>query len=308
MSIVEVVVYIHGVSSGRKDRLHTEEYDLLHNGIGRYLPDDALWPDKYCGVEWGSHQPGDPSPSSQQLLTTAQRKLGVRLMRTVDEQSDGTFNPARFFMEPLRNRTFYGLGDLFYYVSADGKAAVRNAVASQITGFISQQLVSDNDGLSLTILGHSAGSVVAFDFLFYLFSAAKKAASFAHDATAGMTALEKRRNAGTLRLRRLVTFGSPIAFTALRSDPVLQLLSKNGRLDPTDYGLTLNFGQGQPLKGPRWINIWDKDDLASWPVAPLMKRTPAVVDKYPDVSDLLSKAHHAYWGSRDVHEIIGSSW
>lgn len=308
MAIVEVVVYIHGVSFSKKARPHTDEYDLLHNGIGRYLPDDALWPKKYCGVEWGSHQPSDPSPSSQALLTTAQRKLGARIMRAVDKQSDLTFNLARLIMEPIRNRTFYGFGDLFYYVSADGKLAVRNAVASQITKFISKQTVSRNDQLSLTILGHSAGSVIAFDFLFYLFSQSRKAASFAGEATEGMTALEKRVKAGSLRLRRLVTFGSPIAFTALRSDHVLRLLSENGRLDPEDYGLASNLRQAQPLKGPRWINIWEKDDLASWPVAPLMKATRAVIDKHPDVSDLLSTAHHAYWGSRDVHKIIGKEW
>ena len=307
MSIVEVVVYIHGVSSSKKTRLHTEEYDQLHSGIRRYLSAGAHWPEDYCGVEWGSHQPDDPSPLGQKLLTTAQRKLGARITRAMDEESDFTFNPARLFMEPIRKRTFYGFGDLFYYVSADGKAAVRSAVASQITEFISRQ-ASRNDQLSLTILGHSAGSVIAFDFLFYLFSDLRKAASFAGEAANNMTKLEERVKTGSLRLRRLVTFGSPIAFTALRSNPVLELLSKNGRLDPVHYGLTFNFPEGQPLRGPRWINIWEKDDLASWPVAPLMKKTTAVVDVHPDVSDLLSTAHHAYWGSRDVHEIIGSSW
>ena len=59
---------------------------------------------------------------------------------------------------------------MFYYVSKDGKKAVRNTVATQIIEALNPYFSDDMDALlSLTILGHSAGSAVAFDLLFYLF-------------------------------------------------------------------------------------------------------------------------------------------
>ena len=59
---------------------------------------------------------------------------------------------------------------MFYYASKDGKKAVRNTVATQIIKAMDQYLSADKAPLlSLTILGHSAGSTIAFDLLFYLF-------------------------------------------------------------------------------------------------------------------------------------------
>jgi len=87
-----------------------------------------------------------------------------------------------------------------------------------------------------------------------------------------------------------------------------QIDTSDNQLDPADYGLTADpFGAN--LKGPRWINIWDRDDPIAWPVEPLMQGDDAVVkDEYVDLSDLVSQAHGLYWESEKVHRSIGAAW
>ena len=310
-NIVEVVIYIHGVSQSTKERAHDREYHELHTGIARSATN---WPSEYCGVEWGGNSsPRDPNPKSHKLLATAQRHLGSRVMPVVDNSFDLTANPARFAVGTIRKLAFYGFSDMFYYVSRDGKQAVRAAVARKVTDFIRSK-VTDNDLLSISLFGHSAGSVVAFDFLFYLFSEKKSAAGFCTGVRAAgraMTEFENRVANGTLRLRRLVTFGSPLAFTIFRNDSVLETLANDKQLDPADYGLASNFSEHHPqLSGPRWVNFWDKDDPISFPIEPLMAQsnTDFALDVYSDVSDSLTRAHNAYWDNADVHREIGKRW
>ena len=47
-NIVEIVIYIHGVSQSTHERAHDREYKQLHQGIGNWAND---WPKTYCGIE-----------------------------------------------------------------------------------------------------------------------------------------------------------------------------------------------------------------------------------------------------------------
>lgn len=308
---VEIVIYIHGVSQSPQEGAHYEEYGQLHKGIGNNIRQKP-WPQDYCGVEWGGNPFNQPNPKNHMLLTKAQRLLGSRVMPVIDSTSDWTWNPARLAVESIRKLALYGFSDMFYYVSADGKKAVRSAVAKQITDFITKQKITKNDLLSITLIGHSAGSVAAFDFLFYLFSGSRSACEFCkenHKASDEMSKLEKRITRGKLRLRRLVTFGSPLSFTIFRNDDVLDILAGDQQLNPSDYGLTT--GPNHDLDGPRWINLWDKDDPVSFPVEPLVDQSGnpgLVLDVYSDVSDLVTLAHNAYWSNKDVHGEIARRW
>ena len=262
--INEIVVYIHGVSSSLQGGSHDQQYRQFHNSVARGCINKKPWPQKYCGIEWGWNHLLAKKPVSHELLTDAQRVLGGRIMPVIDEQSDWTWNPARAVVNGMRKLMFFGFGDMFYYVSLDGKQAVRTAVAQQICNYIGKLKLVDDDLVSLTIVGHSAGSVVGFDFLFYVFSDKRSANKFVSKnkgASEAMTKLEKRAKEGTLRIRRFVTFGSPIASVAHRCNKVLEILEKGGQLDPADYGLkNIPTGFGANLSTPRWINLWDKDD------------------------------------------------
>ncbi len=310
---VEIVIYIHGVSNDLRGRSHDAEYQMIHKGIGK---NKTHWPNNYLGVEWGWHH-GSNNPKSHELLTDAQRILGGRVMPAVDRQWDFTLNPARSVINAFRPLMLYGFGDIFYYVSEDGKFAVRETVARQILDHISSR-ADDNQPVSLTLVGHSAGAVVAFDFLFALFRtdiAEDESARAANHYMGGhakavsqaFTALREKQENDKLRLRRLFTFGAPITPLACRSDAVLEILAGGDLLKPEDYGLTKNpFGT---LKGPRWVNIWDRDDPIAWPVEPLMNEVDgAVKDEYVDVSDLVTHVHEAYWESKEVHQKLAEYW
>ena len=313
---VEVVIYIHGVSGDKQGRSHETEYTTLHKGIGKLHND---WPPTRIGIEWGWNFQEDANPKQHELLTKAQRLLGFRLMNAVDDPFDVTINPVRALLPKLRGLIFYGFSDMFYYVSKDGKKAVRNTVATQIMEALDPYLSTGKAPLlSLTILGHSAGSAVAFDLLFYLFFEGEH--NFLVECQTeeekklenALKSLREMAQTDNLRIRRLFTFGSPITALACRSDAILDTLASDNRLDAKDYGLVVNpTNFHSELSGPRWINIWEKDDVIAWPVEPLMKPVSGqevIKDINLDISDSISQTHNRYWSSNKVHEVIAQAW
>ena len=313
---VEVVIYIHGVSSDKTGRSHKKEYTTLHKGIAKSHND---WPLTKIEIEWGWNYRKDANPKGHELLTDAQRLLGLRLINAIDDPWDITINPVRALLPKLRSLIFYGFSDMFYYASKDGKKTVRNTVATQIIKGMDQYLTSDKVPLlSLTILGHSAGSTIAFDLLFYLFFEREHNFLVECQTTEernlknALGLLREMAQTDKLRIRRLFTFGSPITTLACRSDAILSTLASDDKLDAKDYGLEVNpAGFASKISGPRWINIWDKDDVIAWPVEPLMKSgsdQEVIKDIHLDFSDSVSQTHNRYWSSKKVHKVIANSW
>ena len=313
---LEVVIYIHGVSSDKHGRSHKKEYTALDQGIDE-LQDD--WPRTKIYIEWGWKNQNNSNPKGHELLTDAQRLLGLRLMNAIDDPWDITINPVRAALPKIRNLIFYGFSDMFYYISKDGKKAVRNTVATQIIKELGQYISADKEPrLSLTILGHSAGSAVALDLLFYLFF--ENEHNFLVECQSeeeknidnALGLLRKMAQTDLLRIRRLFTFGSPIAALACRSDAILSTLASDDKLDAKDYGLVANSAKFDSIiSGPRWINIWDKDDVIAWPVEPLMKSVggqEVIKDIHLDFSDSVSQTHNRYWSSKKVHAVIAQAW
>jgi hypothetical protein len=240
----------------------------------------------------------------------------------------------------------FNFADMFYYVSEDGKNAVRYALARTVVEHLKDDLGVNldegNDAVSLTFIAHSAGSVAAFDFLFALFYTPRKVEEFiapekvtsgpSQGGPAAATAsapevqktmsdlrmLKEMARKGLLRVRRLFTFGSPITPLAFRSDSLLAILARDdstnaNRVDGAQYGLTRNNLPGttvfDELSGPRWVNCWDKDDPIAWPVEPLMKQAGAeVVDVYVDVSDSPTDAHGTYWENQTFMREVARRW
>lgn len=311
----EIIIFVHGVSADQLGRRHDEEYDALFEGVATAAAQSSGWRTaEVCRVEWGWNYNALSEPQGEQLLTLAQTTLGERLLPIINDAYDPTINPGRYVVNAFRPLLVYGFSDMFYYVSSDGKAAVRGALAEQIMRFVEAGRGDPREPISLTIVGHSAGSVIAFDFCYYLF--AEEDHRFVQDPVRGLYNEEiKQLRAmaleGRLRIRRLVTIGSPIAMLACRNDVVVRILAEGGRVNPMWYGLTQNPMLFGPLKlrGPRWINIWDKDDPIAFPVEPLIdNRGGSVADVYINVSSNIAEAHNLYWGHPDVHSYVASHW
>jgi hypothetical protein len=311
---LEIVFYIHGVSNDRKGKSHDSEYQELHDGIAQMIGDASTWPSVKGGAEWGWNY-NEGAAKGHKALTDAQRRFGGKILKLVRESSDLTPYPSRFGNSKIRDVIFHGFGDMIYYVSESGKWSVRLAVAKQLVNHIEQRLehsIEDNENeslISLTLIGHSAGSVIAIDFIYYLFNDIdhKQEERSLKEPLLKLRELVKRDR---LRIRRLITFGSPISLLAFRKDSVVKILEQNSHLNPSDYGFTKNIPEQPDLQGARWINIWDKDDIISWPAAPLMQNENEgfVEDVYVDVSDKILTVHNEYWASKDVHKAIAARW
>ena len=333
MPVHEVFVYVHGVTP-RGQQSHAGQYASLHNAIiaqAAKLNPPKVIPTDYCGVEWG-WDPTNGQGKSHQLLDKAEEALGDRAVAAASDASDWTINPMRIAVDKFRGLMIYNFADMFYYVSQDGKTALRYAMANSIIERLRQMNVDlDNDAVSLTLIAHSAGSVVAFDFLFALFYRPRQVQEFIDPslvqsgpsqrgpAAASPAEVDKTLNdlkrlktmaeTGRLRARRLFTFGSPITPLAFRADSLLAILARNDRVDAAQYGLTTNGNFQDPLPNPRWVNFWDKDDPIAWPVEPLMKQAGAEVkDVYIDVSDSVTNAHESYWNNVDFHQELAKRW
>lgn len=318
LPIKEIVIYIHGVFVDA--RKHDPEYNKLHDGIQKEAKSRTPrarrnWPDDKIHIEWGWNFRGNKAPKSQELLTEAQQSLGNRTIKQIDNNIKAEANGHLLWigelLPPIRKLIIYSFSDMFYYVSEDGKKAVLNTVADQILNnkINKKQTVnalSTKNHISLTILAHSAGSAVAFDLLFYLFSQNKP--NFSEQSLRTLRNLTQK---GRLRIRRLITFGSPITPLACRSDAILKTLANGKKLNPSDYGLDKNFQvQNANLTGPRWINMWYKDDLLAWPVESLISNRKKIVKDFPldnDQGDFF-KIHDYYWGHQHVHDRIYQAW
>ncbi len=320
-TIHEHLIYIHGVSQDN-NLDHKTIYDNLHQGVETVktqFPNRLAWEKAdRCDVEWGWNYDAHSSPEANRLLAEAQDQFADRILPQIKEADDLTLNPLRFVLFTVRNLMIRGFSDMFYYASRDGKSSIRATVASQIMQCINQPL-EKGEPISLTLLGHSAGSVVAFDFLFYLFAPEdilKKhefiETKYENIDDSTLKDFEKLRQLAVdkkLRIRRLITFGSPISMLAFRSNAVLDILANGNQLNPSNYGLDQNHQIfGNPLTGPRWVNFWDQDDFISWPVKPLMQNTSTIQDIYTDVGDRVATAHNKYWSSKVVHEEIAAHW
>jgi hypothetical protein len=311
----EIIIFVHGVSSDQLGRRHDPEYDALYNGVASVSSQSSPWRTaEVCRIEWGWNYDGVPEPRSEQALTLAETTLGERLLSVINEAYDPTINPGRLVVNAFRPLLVYGFSDMFYYVSTDGKAAVRGAMAEQIVRFVEAGQGDPREPLSLTIVGHSAGSVIAFDFCYYLF--AQEDRHFVRDPIRGLyneqvKQLRALALEGRLRIRRLITMGSPIAMLACRNDAVVQMFAAGERINPAWYGLLQNPAPFGPLKlrGPRWLNLWDKDDPIAFPVEPLMdNQSRCVADVYMNVSNNIAEAHNLYWSNHDVHEYLAAHW
>jgi hypothetical protein len=192
----------------------------------------------------------------------------------------------------------YGWSDIVYYTSAEGEAAARHDVWSQIL-----DRVPTREAIDITIISHSLGSMLAHDFLFYLFS--------------GKRRNERTQVCGTRdgwdsaevnwRLRRLITMGSPLAPLIVRAPGFVQRIAHEPSpwLDPADLGLgQVSHAGARPV----WLNVWDRHDVVSFPVSGIYGAGDRIRDLYPDFTDWTPRAHGAYWKSRKVAKALARFW
>ncbi len=298
----EHVVYIHGVVAERsRTRSHTEQYRQMRDGIsaelvrngGAELPsiDDSVT------VEWGWNT---PDAGRTATLTVAQNNIQGRLeMATPRDRTGFRDLLLSRAVRPVRDLLTLGWADIAYYIGREGSRRVRDVVWNEIL----RSVGTDHD-VDLTIVSHSAGTLIAHDLLYWLYSGERDGIADLDRAGLDQGRVERARE--RWRIRRFVTFGSPISALMVRSAGVADIMasSETAKLDASDLGLGRPSHSGKP---PVWLNVWDRHDVLSYPVAPFYEGAD-VVDLYPDHSDSLLASHEAYWRSTVVHRILAENW
>jgi len=249
-------------------------------------------------VEWG----WEGSLGRDGALAAAERVLAARALAACPPRRR-LARPLGALYNDIREYFFYGVGDLFYYVSADGKAAVRENVFKAISSEV-ERVSQDGGrgaGVSLTFVAHSAGTVIAYDFLYHLYDPRRR--GFLGFGLDKIRRLIRRRR---LRIRRFFTMGSPLAPFIFRADALIQKIGAGERLQLEHIGLRAADG----LAGPRWVNFWDERDLFAYPVAFLFDEASrgTVEDKAIELGGLFPKVHRKYWASRGVADYAAAVW
>lgn len=299
---MEKYVYIHGVvAEGLPWRKPVSDYKALRNGLSSVLERSAAAPlprlSDSVTVHWGL----DTSAAEEtRTLAQAQKNIAARIA-AVDVPADWFgFSPLKFLplRAPVRKLLQAGWADIVYYVGKEGKPRVRSLVWNNIL-----DQVGTDEEVDLTIISHSAGTLIAIDLLYWVFGPGRRSRM----GRSGMPSREQFEAAKqNWRIRRLVTLGSPIAPLLVRSAEVADILagSDTARLDATRLGLGLTTHSGHD---PVWLNVWDKDDILSFPVAPFYEGA-RVIDLYPDHGDSLGYSHLTYWKAHKVHRALAQHW
>jgi len=160
--------------------------------------------------------------------------------------------------------------------------------------FITKEIIKrrKDKKISLTFISNSAGTVITHDLLYHLFGRKGKKPLNA------INPIFKLAKSGKLRIRRIFTSGSPIIPLIFRSDHLLLNIIRKKKLDPEDIGLR----KKDNLSNPRWLNFWDKDDVISFPLEFLYKKTGKVVkDEIVNLKGFIFWCvHQRYWRSQKV--------
>jgi surfactin synthase thioesterase subunit len=136
-----------------------------------------------------------------------------------------------------------------------------------------------NSGDAVTIIGHSLGSVVAFDTVYYNSNKDWAKSNFLP--------------------ANLITMGSPIALFSTVPDDDGQ---PKWRYDPKQTNaspIRLVHEQGV------WYNFLDAQDLIGYPLNLLYKDKYVVEDILVQTGTLPLQAHTDYWKDKEIARIIG---
>ena len=233
-------------------------------------------------VEWGWNT---PDAGETHTLAVAQSAIANRVKTATPRDRTG-FTSLLFALaiQPVRDLIMFGWPDIVYYVGKRGRKLVRSLVWNQIL-----DQIDTNQNVDLTIICHGAGTLIAHDFLYWVFSGDPDDNEMIEN---GIDPTKVAAAAQNWRIRRLATFGSPISPLMVRSADVTDMMaaSPSARLDATKLGLSRSAHSGET---PVWLNVWDRHDVLSYPVCPFYEGAN-IVDLYPDHNDSLRNSHEAY--------------
>ena len=281
----------------------------------------------FIGVEWLHELPASPTPSvdalyDDQRLTRAQNfvneRVAHKVLREIDEENNHVMDlfgrdwkmgfdvPTLLILRNLvvglrETIVTRGLGDVIYYVSADGEERVRKRVYHQVLSKLHPYL--DKPDVRLHLWGQSLGVTLTHDFLFGLFNRDPnytpgflklKATGTETDKIDFETdkidfeKWRKKAQKGELRLGSLTSTASQLPILLMRSQTVVDTFANQRLLNATDIGIT------DPNR-VCWSIFYDVDDLLGFGTRRLYNHDRAIQEFQVDSGDNPGNAHTNYW-------------
>jgi len=184
-------------------------------------------------------------------------------------------------LDKPRRFAIHYIGDIFIYYSRPYRRRIRAALRRPLREIRAHHRDDIRQGrpVYFTLVGHSLGSVIAFDFL--------------HEAVCRPgpdCRLRRRRSSYAeilpgLFLTNLLTLGSPLALFSLRQERAYH----HYRSGPHPFAY---------LEGGAWYNFYDEEDWISFPLEPIFNRpgeAKFVDDIVVDNTPTPLGAHGGYW-------------
>ncbi len=313
-----ILIFIHGMTTSPGPISHADEYKKLLQKLGADRDHGAAisqaFENRTCFVEWGHPDAGGNQDRPDQKISAAEEEI-VRRCGLLNVQADTSpQNHNHVGTEGIMDRIAHqatggivrrvkeevilcGVGDVAYYCSTDGEAAVRGTVYKQILECLdAKQAVQ---GARLHIICQSLGVTVAFDFLFGLFRTAGTP-DFIQDEYPVDDDIKvlyekyfKLAQDGVIELGSFNTTASQLPLTVMRKQFLVNRLAQGQRIECKQIGI-------DPNGAHKWSVYYDRDDVIGFPTRRLFDATTAIEEFEVNTGWRPDTAHSAYWDNSEV--------
>lgn len=289
-TLQHVIFLIHGIGDGTPgDDFDTFEQLLMEAYCRQNKANETEWRKQFKvqGIVW------DPATTDPET-TIYSRSFGS--LRPSDRSLVSESNPFlaalslpntrawRYFM------TFF-VGDAIAYVD-EFDNGIRRRVWEQMAAILKPESAGQIPKFS--VIGHSLGSVIAYDFVHALNSAPGKIFDLSPDPAKNVKLSAAQIALLQTGFCNLITLGSPIALFWMRRRDLWQ----------NDFA-----GLNNPVQGAqRWLNFWDNEDIIAYPLRNFFSTGNVedirIEDIRFDTSIMMPWAHTGYWKNKALAERV----
>jgi len=275
-----VVIAVHGISDSVLHGDYTHNFkNLLYEKLKRLkvIPNNATQEeyDQYVAFDYVNYS--DIGHPEELHVLEAYTKERNKLYNFLDQLIE------RGGFDQVRRQIITSLSDIMVYQSTKWRDQVRQRLLDKINPFV-------NTGDAVSVVGHSLGSVVSFDTLYYnsRHNDSWKAAGF--------------------KPSNLFTVGSPIALfsleleddTGVQKPRYFTAAATPNYLDPKNTNPDLDPVRNDGM----WYNFMDAQDLIAYPLEVLFEGKFKVKDILVQTGTNPLTAHTEYWNNNEVAQRI----
>jgi hypothetical protein len=205
-------------------------------------------------------------------------------------------------IRPLRHFVTFYLGDVTAYVSEND---------NNISRTVWQQIKAATVEGPYSLIGHSLGSVIAFDFLYQLLERDRlflpKPESASLESQQEIEEFATNKTRVQKNFRNLFTLGSMVGLFMMRAGG----LWKNNAAFSEIINPIRQLGENDICRS--WLNFYDKEDVLAYPLENLFDLNPnniyrSIEDVEIQTGNLVYNSHTNYWSNDKMAAKIAASF